>query len=570
MKVKKAPALLLALVLAVGLLAGCNNKTENSAESPTPPAETPASSAEAPYEPADKAITVGVGADPRYWDPWGDFNNGRQDTIPMVYQALAHYVPDLENNELNEYLVLAESYENVSDGVYEVVIREGITDTAGHPFTADDAVFCFDSAAKKGIWWELNAVDRFETVSEYVFRVYTNDNLKTGDFQNILTNFPMVTRESYEASSDEMITSPVGTTGYVLAEYVAGSHATFKKAGEYWNDAANESKNKEAGYCPIFDCTKLDTVRFEIVTDASAMSIALESGAIDIASNLSVAAAEVFTEGANAEKFSVGTRPGNQYGLSFNVSKNSPTNNYNLRMALAHCVDAEGVLKAAFNGSGIVLKAWSFPTYIDWQNSWDADDYFEYDPNLAKEYLDKFYEETGTTADTLKLRLLNQSGAVTGKIGEAVQSYIVALVGNPNCVEMLSYDRPVYEPMWEQADAFDLLLIYAQTISRISSAYTWNRNANAKSTMSGNDLWHANDAKAQELLNEAIGVDTHSDRTVAAFQAYINEKAYMKNLICGETYIVGAGWISGLDNCAGYKDALALLVLDYDWSRSGR
>lgn len=577
MKIKKFLALALVFALVLTLFVGCANDTQTSSNTQTDPnasstesSSQTSDSSKTAYVPDNKSLTVGVSADPKSFALWGDFNAGRQSLMPMVYQALTYYVPDTVNGTTTEYFVLASGYEKVADNTYEVTIREGIHDTAGNPFTASDAVYSFETANKNGTWAELNAVDGFEVVDDYKFRIYTNDNLMVGDFQNILTNFPMITKASFEASSDEMVTTPVGTTGYVLSEYVPGGYAVFEKADSYWNDDANESKSIVDGYCPWFDCTKLDTVRFEFITDTSAMTVALESGAIDISANISVSDSEVFQNGNNAGKFTIGTRPGNMYALSFNAAETSPTNNYNLRMALAYAVDAQGVLDAAFDGSGVVLKAWSFPTYSDWQDSWDTDDYFEYDLNLAKEYLKKFYDETGTTANTLNLRLLNQSGSATGKIAEAIQAYIVALVGNSTCVEILSYDRGVYESMYEDSDAFDLLLMYSQTVTRTTSAYAWSRQANASKTLSGNDLWHSGDQKGQELLFAAVGYDTYSDATISAFQAYINEQAYMKSLICGDIYVVAAGWISGLENCIGYKDALAVLALDYDWSLSGK
>lgn len=572
METRKVLSLLLALVLTISMFAGCNKETAESSPSPEN-SKSPAESSlpgGAPYEPANKSLTIGIPADPKYWDPWSDFNNGRRDTIPILYQTLASYAPDLENNETIEYLVLASGYEKISDNVYEVTVREGIYDTDGNPFKASDAVFCLDMAREKGIWAELNVVSNIEAVSEYTLRFTTIGDMTVGAFQNILTNFPMVTQKAYEDSADTMITTPVGTTGYVLKEYVGGSHVIFEKADKYWNDAANESKNVEDGYCPWFDCTKLDTIRFEFITDTSAMAIALESGSIDLSSNVSIADSEVLLSGKNAANFSFGSRPGNTYCLSFNVTDASPTSNYNLRMALALAVDSEGLLDAIFDGKGTTLNAWSYPTYNDYQDSWDTGNYFEYDLTKAKEYLDKFYKETGTTASTLKLRLLNQSGSPTGKIAEAIQAYIVSLVGNSNCVEIINVERTVYESMWEQEDAFDILLLYNQSVSRTTSAYAWERNANAAKIMSGDDLWHSGDKQGQTLLHEAISEKTNSDATVAAFQAYINEQAYMKALMCGDIILVGKSWISGLDNCAGYKDALAVLTLDYDWAQSGK
>ncbi|HHU23293.1 MAG TPA: ABC transporter substrate-binding protein [Clostridiales bacterium] len=575
---KRWLSLLLVLVMILAL-ASCGDKKAGKDVEPTDSAQTapktsgPDAGDEGPeqQEPENKELVVGISTDPVSWEPWGAFNNGRKHLMHLVYQTLTAEIPDLVNGTTIRYYVLASGYEQIDDRTYEVYVREGIYDTAGNPFTAKDAVFSYSTAKAQGTLAQLNAIESLEVVDDYTFRMTTSRTLAVGDFEDILTGFNMVTQASYESSPDGMVTTPVGTTGYVLIDYVAGSHAVFEKADSYWNNAANESRSIEDGYCSTWDCTKLDKIRYEIITDPTTMTIALESGDIDISANVSSNDLQLFQDGGKlADKFDVFAHPENMYGISFNASKSSPTNNYNLRMALAHCVDPQGVLDATFDGSGIVLKAWAYPTFMDYQNKWDDQPYFEYDLDLAKEYLQKFYDETGTTADTLKLRLLTQSGPTTGKIAEAVQAYIVTLVDNPTCVEILSFDRGTYNSMWMDENAFDILLIYGQTANRTYCTYAWNSYANAAKLQHKNDVWHSGDEKVQELLNAAISVKTHSDETVSDFQQYINDQAYIKNLMCGDVYVVGKSWIGGLEDCIGPKDCLAIMALDYDWSKSDK
>lgn len=561
---KKIISALFALVMLFSITA-CTGTTDKGGTTGDPNAIS-----DPTYEPESKSLVIGSVADPSYWNPWGQFNAGRRDVVPLIYQTLIAPVPNLVDGGTDIYYVLASGYERIDETTYDVSIREGIYDTAGNPFTASDAVFCFESAQAQGNFATLNTVDSFEVINTYKFRVNTNESLAVGDFEDVLTTLPMVTQASFEASPDGMTTTPIGTTGYVLAEYTPGSGAVFEKADSYWNDAANESKSADDGYCPWWDCTKLDKIEVVFITDDSARAIALESGTIDIASSITVTDMMNFQSGKNAGNFNVGTYPGNIYDISFNASSSSVTSNYNLRMALAHCIDAQGVLDLALDGEGLVLKAWAFPTYVDWQQSWTDDDYFEYDLDLAKEYLEKFYAETGTTASTLNLRFVIQSGGTTSKIAESIQAYIVELVGNPTCVTLDTYDLATYEQMCLDPDAFDLLLLSSQSVTRIYSTTNWSRQADASKTQSGDDIWHSGDAKGQELLHLALNEETHSDATVAAFQAYINEMAYMKTLISNNTFAVGAGWIKNMDRCLGYKSALAVLALDYDWSQSGK
>lgn len=571
---KRTISVLLVMIMIVSL-AACgrssddpSDTTENVSSTTSNDTSAKDSTQDSTQEDYNKDIVVGISTDMVAWDPWASFNNGRKEIMPVIYQTLAADI--VEDGKTVRYWTMATGYEKVSENEYEVTIREGIYDTAGNRFTASDAAFSYLTAKAQGTLAQMNAIDAVEVIDDYTFKMITGETLAMGDFEDLLIGFNMVTQTSYEASPDGMVTSPVGTTGYVLEEYVSGSYAYITKADSYWNDAANESKSIKDGYTPQWDCTNVDTIRYEIITDSATMIIALESGDIDICQGISISDADVIMNGSNGDNFNSTTVPENYLGVSFNVAKTSPTNNYNLRMALAHGIDSEGILDAVYNGDGMVIKAWSFPTYLDWQDEWDTNEYYEYDTKLAKEYLDKYYQETGTTANNFSLRLLVQSDSAYVKAAEAIQLYIVSLIGNQNCVEILSYDRASFKTMYSDPTAFDLLLLNCQSSQRAYTAYNWNLWVNAKKLLHGDDIFNSGDQKLQTLLEAAVGEETHSDKSVLAFNDYLNEQAYIKNLVCGNTYLISASWISGLERGMGAKNAIALCALEYDWSQAGK
>jgi len=571
--------LVLAMILSLIAVSACSkNTTESPTPAPTESSNDPNESTEPTTDPnaeananfANKDITVGITVDFISLEPWAAFNSGRRHIMPAIYQTLTAEIPDLTTGETVRYYVLAESAEKISEGLYEIKIREGIKDTAGNDFKASDAVFSFQTAKDMGILSQLNAIASMEVIDDYTFRMTMGKTMAVGDFDDLLTAFNMVTQKSYEASPDKMVTTPVGTTGYVLDEFVSGSHVTFKKTGNYWNAAANESKSIEDGYCSMWDDTKLNTIRYDVIPDTSALAVALEAGDIDISANVATGDVPLFQEGGkDADNFTVYAYPDNMYAISYNVSKNSPLADKNLRLAISHSVDSEGVLDAAFDGAGEIMTAWAYPTYFDYQKSWSTDP-FPYDLTKAKEYFDAYLKDSGTKAADLKLRLLVVSDGAMGKAAQAIQAYVGALTGNQNTVELLSYDRATYNDLWLDPAAFDIVLLYTQSTTRTYSTYAWNSYANAAKISSGDDVWHSGDQKVQTLLNAAIAEDTHNDTTVAAFQDYVNTQAYMKNLVCGRVYVVGANWIKGLDYCLGAKNALNVTALDYDWVNSGK
>jgi len=564
--------MLLMLALALSLLAACGGGGASDATG-TPTDGTPASSdaaANASAEDAQvaKEVKVGIATDPANFEVWPAYNAGRNEMITLLYQTMICTLPNFEDNTMTVYYILASGYEKIDDTTYEIYVRDGIYDTNGYPFTASDAAFCYETAKAQGTLAQLNAIDHCEVVDELTFRIITNDTLAVGDFEDLLNGFYMVTQKSYEESTDGMATTPVGTTGYVLKEYISGSRVVFEATGDYWNSAANESKNVADGYCYVWE-TKLDKVTYEIITDTSTMAIALETGAIDISADLSGTDIGLFQEGgANADDFSAYAYPENMYALSFNTHSGSVMNNYNLRMAIAHCVDSEAILNATYDGVGTTMNAWSYPSYVDYLPEWDNQPYFEYDMALAKEYLEKFYEETGTNANTLSMKLLTMSSSTMEKTAEAVQASIATLVGNQTCCEIVSFDRATYNQEWLDPANFDLMVINFQSITRTYSVYNWNLYGNASKNRNGSDMWYDDSEEFQSIVDAVISEDTHNDETVRAFHAYVTDNAYIKNMICGNVYVVTRNWISGFDQCMGAKSSVAVNGLEYDWSAS--
>lgn len=570
---KKAVSLLLALVLILSLAACAPSEQENDSEASTSEATQSSSNGEATQSStddksnvteADKEIVVGISADPESWSPWERFNNGRRDTMPMVYQTLTSDVINPETGKYETYYVMITGYEKVDDSTYEIYVREGIVDTAGNAFKASDAVYTFETAKAMGILSQLNAIDHLELVDDYTFRLIAGRTLAVGDFEDLLSAINMVTQASYEASEDGFATNPIGTTGYELSEYTAGSRAVFTKASSYWNEAANESESVEDGYCYVWDTKNLDKVQFEIITDTSTMAVALETGQIDLSTTVATDDLVLFQEGGqNADKFTAFTYPDNMYALSFNADSASDCENYNLRMAIALAVDSAGVLDVAYNGDGLISKAWAYPTFVDYQADWDSQSYFDYDEEKAAEYLQAYYDETGTTASDVSLKILIMNRPSMQKAAEAVQAYIVNLVGNQNCVEIISYDQSTYEEMYLDPNEFDLMISYIQT-NRTYATYAWNNLANKAKTTNGSTIFFDDSDEMLDILRAAISEETHSDATVSAFQDYINENAYMKALICGNVYVVAANWVESLQ--MGPKNCVALCGLEYDWA----
>jgi ABC-type transport system substrate-binding protein len=510
-----------------------------------------------------KSITMGISADPGGWVPWGAFSQGRRDVFPFAYQTLTADYMDATTQSMTTYYVMITGFDRINSDTYEIHLRKGIYDTAGNSFTASDAIFSFEQAIAMATGSSYAIIDHMELVDALTFRIYIEVDLTVGEFENLLTETYMVTKAAYEGSGNKLASKPVGTTGYVLSEYVSGSHSTFVKSERgYWNEAANQSESIKDGYVTMYDTKNLDSVTFQVITDASTLAIALETGKIDLAVGVSANDVGLFRNGGpQANKFNVNTYADTQYLLAFNASNRSACNNLNLRLAIAYCFDSYAVLDAAYNGDGLVSKAWAYPAMKDYQKSWDAQDYFDYNLATAKSYLEKYFRETGTTAANLHLRLLTYNRPVMEKIAQTLQAYISELVGNPNACEILNYEQSTYNQLRNNPAEFDMFIDYAIN-SRTYPIISWFSAINPQSARGTNEFF-ANDPQLLPLVLAAAGANTHSDATVAAFQKHINDNCYLIGLVTGYVYIVNANWIETFS--VGRGNCVSIASMKYNW-----
>ncbi|MCD8023323.1 MAG: ABC transporter substrate-binding protein [Lachnospiraceae bacterium] len=515
-------------------------------------------------EEAEKTVTVGITADPVSWDPWAAFSIGRRNPIGMIYQTLIAQICDPETGAFTSYNVMISGYEKISDDTYRVYVRDGIYDTAGNTFNANDVKFSLEAAQEKATMASMNDMVECTVVDDLTIDIVMGDTMAVGDFEEFLSAPNMVTQAAYEASEDEMMLTPVGTTGYVLADYVAGSSATITLADiPYWNADAT---SLDDGYCFAYETGNLDTVIFEIITDTSTMALALETGDIDISSSVSTTDMVLFADNPD---YSVANLPDNIFYLIYNCSEDSCFQNENLRKAVAYCFDSEDCLYASFDGDGIVAKAWAYPGQIGYQDEWDSDDYeyFAYNLETAQSYLQAYYDETGTSASDLSIRLLCTTSSTHVKTCEVVQGAINELVGK-ECCELLQYETNSYNELRSDSTAFDVYLFYG-LVNKPYVLYNWNLSCIAARSSPGLTGFKIVDDELQELMDACLDEEVFSDedswnQACYDFNEYVKEKCYTVAICTGYTHWVGKSFVTSY--AVGTKNAIVPNAMTYDWS----
>lgn len=523
MKKKRVISLILTAAMCLSLLVGCGNSSDSN-DSSQDSGNT--SAASETFE--GDVVRVGVADSLTTLGPFEANTTARNAVLNCIYQPLFQIYK-------GEVLpVIGESYEYLdsTDGgatyPVRVTIKQGVTDSEGNPFTASDAKFSIEYAEAHGFDEKSKYVNGIELVDDYTLDVIFNVDASSmaGFFGDFACNLYMITEKAFTESTDSMVADPVGTGPYKLEKFVSGSSCTLVKDENFWQAGADD-------LVEIYG-QNIDEIEFQFITDNSQIAIALQSGTIDISNGVTTTDMKLFEEGGqSANDFNVNQMRANKtYYILFNCSEESEASNLNLRLALSHCWDAQGLIDGAFTGKGYRVYAMEgHPGYSDYVEAWEDEDYFEYDEELAKEYLNKYLEETGKTASQVTIRLLGDSGQIPNSgLYELFQGYVENVLG-VKC-EIKYYESAVATDEWADPTAWDIYLSRAASTTNCVAAWV-NRLSRTTSSWGTSTMGFVDDDKLEDLLMTAWAEDTHTDENVSAVRDYVNEQCYMVG-ICGD------------------------------------
>lgn len=282
----------------------------------------------------------------------------------QIYEPLFDLGYDMEVTP-----VLAESWEQVDTTHYTMKIREGVTDSEGNPFTAEDAVFVLNTYAEDATNSAYVAnvdLEKTTATDEHTLDLYLlQPNLYT--FTN-LSSVMMFTQAAWEASEDHMVTDPVGTGAYKLKDYVSGSYVEVEARDDYW------------GGTP-----EIKTARFTVISEPSQATTALETGEVDLVMGLQASDQEYidsmdgFTTLVNS---SIRTM-----GMYLNMTENSVFQDQAVRQALCYAVDNDSINEVVYGGLATPSVCPFSTAMLDYSEELNGDMYAASDMDKAQEVL---------------------------------------------------------------------------------------------------------------------------------------------------------------------------------------
>ncbi|MDR0852223.1 MAG: ABC transporter substrate-binding protein, partial [Clostridiales Family XIII bacterium] len=299
---------------------------------------------------------------------------------------------------------LAESFESDLDKLeIRFKLREGVKFHDGSDFNAEAAVWNLQQSIEHGgnLSTKITGV---EVRGEYELALLLSD-FQFSVFAELASRAnAMISKESFEKNGLEWARdNMVGTGPFKMKEYIQGSHLTFEKNENYWQEGK----------------PYLDGMEYQFIRDVMTQNVALQGEGAESIDLLNT------TNGEQIQQFS---------GMGYNVSKmligpisltpnsldaNSPFANEDIRKAVSFALDRDSIVAA--RGFGVLEPATQFVGSA-WSAHLDDSYNLSYDLAKAKELM-----ASGGYPDGFTTTLYAQPGLADKDAVVAIQSQLAAI-----------------------------------------------------------------------------------------------------------------------------------------------
>lgn len=415
---------------------------------------------------------------------------------------------------------LAKSVTKVDDYTYDIELYDYITDSKGNTIDADDVIFSYEMSYKEGKFQRIgSSMESLEKTGDYTLRMTLKNN-SPGTVEDLLSNpqLDIVNKQWYESATEEERRKDPATTGpYRLVSEVTGSSMVFEAVEDYWQ--------KDTSLLPKAGLQNVKTIEFKVITEPAMGVIALENHEVDFARfNDSTSLKSFYENGANVEGYNVDLSEGIfTMDMFLNMSENSIlSQSVDLRKAVLYALNSEDIMYAAGNDeyTSFALTTLGTPAMAGAQPEWENEDYYDYNPEKAAEYL----EAAGYAPGEITLTFLSGTTLSNDSVRAVVVNNLEEVGFN---VELLTVDGALLNVYRDDPTQWDLLLDFKGAgTGHITGC--WDICFNPDSFTSGTSICFNRDEKLVELLRAAEKDPTPENMN--AFHYYLKDQAYCKGL----------------------------------------
>lgn len=311
------------------------------------------------------SLTIAYNIPVQSWDPTtgpAAVNPALQSIYLAVFDRFIDQAPDLSFGPG----LLTEWGFNDDKTKITMTVREGVKWHNGDDFTPEDVVWSLTRAANP------ETGNPMQFVWSKIGNFSIEGNVITGDvfsfepalfkWMAFLTAFVLPKKYYEEVGSDGFEKAPIGTGPYMVDAFEQGAYVRLKAFADYWGGA------------PEFD-----TVTLKFVTDAASRVAEIESGNVDVTSNMPY---EEYDRLIAKNGLSGVAVPITDIGMIF-LNDIDVMLDKNVRLAAHHAIDKQLIIDRLLRGYGVALSTLEVPGYA----AYDDSIVVEYDPEKSKELL---------------------------------------------------------------------------------------------------------------------------------------------------------------------------------------
>ncbi len=308
-----------------------------------------------PGGPVDQ-IVFAQGVDPTTLDPNDHNETPAGNVLNNIYDTLLFWTPDIKLAPR-----LAESWKQIDDTTWEFKLRKGVKWQDGSDFSADDVKFTFDryqQADRKPRPVQrranLKTIKETKVIDPNTIQILTNGAFPALPNQLAVEGIVSKKYSSGDKGDTILELTPMGTGPYKFVEWVKNDHIDLAINSSYWGAAPKAQK-----------------VRFRTIPDAQTRLSALQSGAVDVITNV---APELVDQLNKSDKIGISTAPSVRviFIILNTLDPSSPLKDARVRQALNLAVDRDSIISAILNGNGTKITQ---PL---------TDRHFGYNPNIQQ------------------------------------------------------------------------------------------------------------------------------------------------------------------------------------------
>jgi len=282
-----------------------------------------------------------------------------ESTQGVVDQVLDTLVTRNDDGEVAPRLAL--SWENPDPLTWVFELREDVVFSDGTPFTSTDVRKSIENhVAITSVLAPLLA-DVTDIDDSEPHRLVLTTNEPDGTI--LATLSILYVGQGDAVSSEDYWNKPVGTGPFVIDTYETDERIVLTRNESYWGEPAT-----------------LDTVTIRSIPEASARIAALETGEVDMISNV---APDQSSTVAAIDNVQMITTPSTFYYLNWFNNAREPFTDERVRQALWHAADLETIIPALFGDAAVLARA---PLSSVVFGAPELEPY-TYDPELAKQLL---------------------------------------------------------------------------------------------------------------------------------------------------------------------------------------